>query len=143
MTAAARWCCPPKPAAWPTRGACGRQAPRRANPASPLLRTALLAAGTGDGWGNTNATTAACRRSPPAGQQARPSPPVAITLPDRTATGTIGAATPLLSAKTDAAPAPIHVENHGTTPLATLVDTSFTAPEPGATAPATCKTASS
>ena len=102
-------------------------------PRLPLLRTGLVSIGTGDGWGNTNATAAALRAL--AASWAPPGEPadLTITLPDRAVTGTIDASKPVLSAQTTRQ-GDVRVENRGKIVLAALVDSTFTPAEPGADA---------
>ena len=104
-----------------------------AEPRLPLLRTALVTLGDGDGWGTTNATGAALRALASSWAAGKTPLPVAVTLPDRTASGTLDAATPLLSARTERE-GPAHVANRGAQAAALLVDDVYVPAEPGAAA---------
>lgn len=98
-----------------------------------MLRTGLVSLGTGDGWGNTNATAAALRALAASWAPPGESAPVTITLPDRAVTGTIDSEHPVVSAQTQRQ-GDVRVENQGKQALAALVDSTFTPAEPGADA---------
>jgi uncharacterized protein YfaS (alpha-2-macroglobulin family) len=103
------------------------------DPRLPVLRTALLGLANGQGWGNTNATSAALRAlarawsAPPAPVQA------SITLPDSAVTGSLDATHPLLQGASEKqGPATVK-----TAPgLAVLASTDLVPAEPGARAQA-------
>jgi uncharacterized protein YfaS (alpha-2-macroglobulin family) len=97
-----------------------------------LLRAALVGLADGQGWGTTNATSAALRalagawRAPPAPIQA------SITLPDKTIPGTLDATHPMLQAATDRqGPATVTAAPG----LAVLASTDLVPAQPGAKAP--------
>ena len=101
------------------------------DPRLPLLRTALLTLGGGDGWGSTNATAAALEALA-AAWQAPPRPvPASIALPDRQAPGTLDAAHPLLQARTTA-PGAVRVQAPAGLPV--LLATDYVPAQPGAQA---------
>ena len=96
-----------------------------------VLRTGLLGLGSGQGWGNSNATAAALG----ALGASWPAPPQAIqasiTLGDRTVNGTLDRNRPLLLAR-GTRPGPARVQAQPG--LAVLVGTDFVPAEPGAAA---------
>ena len=101
------------------------------DPRLPVLRTALLTLGGGDGWGSTNATAAALEALA-AAWQAPPRPmPASITMPDRAAPGTLDTAHPLLQART-AAPGAVRVQAPAGLPV--LAGTDYVPAQPGAQA---------
>lgn len=104
-----------------------------AEPRLPLLRAGLVSLGDGDGWGNTNATSAALRALAASWAPPGESAPVALTLPERAVTGTLDGAHPVLSTTT-AQPGDVRVENRGKSAVAALVDSTFTPAAPGAEA---------
>ncbi|ARN83567.1 MG2 domain-containing protein [Methylocystis bryophila] len=106
------------------------------DPRSGLLRDALLRLGEGDGWGETDADSAAIRAL--AESWRRPSAPIVLTLtPGQAAPQklTIDANAPAQNFTTGEN-APLTVSNGANAPVVALVETRFEAAEPGAKAKA-------
>ena len=101
------------------------------DPRLSVLRAGLLGLSTGQGWGNTNATSAALQALAASWQP--PAAPVdaLVTLPDRPVEGVLDHAHPLLKAIT-AAPGPIHVQ--AASGIAVLASTDYVPLQPGALA---------
>ncbi len=98
-----------------------------------LLRGGLIGLADGDGWGSTNATSAALRALASSWAPAARPEAASIALPDRVVTATIDAAAPVAEARTSQ-DGPVKVRNKGDMPLAALVDSAFTPAAPGAEA---------
>ncbi|NLS01361.1 alpha-2-macroglobulin [Rhizobium sp. P38BS-XIX] len=100
------------------------------DPRYPALKTALLQLGEGDGWGSTNATSAAIRALAAAWQ--RPTTPLPLTLAQNgnTQTLTLDANTPVLRQVTlDSGN--ITISNAGSTSALALVETNYLSADPG------------
>jgi len=97
----------------------------------PLLRAALVGLADGQGWGTTNATSAALRAL--AGAWRSPASPIQVTigLPDTRVTGTLDARTPLLQSSTETQGKASVQAAPG---LAILASTDLVQAEPGAKA---------
>jgi uncharacterized protein YfaS (alpha-2-macroglobulin family) len=102
-------------------------------PRLPVLRSGLVSLGDGDGWGSTNATSAALRALAAAWAPGTRSEPVTITLPDHPVSGSIDADNPVIEART-VQEGPARIQNRGDIALAVLVDSAFTPAAPGAQA---------
>ncbi|AVA26357.1 MULTISPECIES: MG2 domain-containing protein [unclassified Rhizobium] len=100
------------------------------DPRYPALKTALLRLGEGDGWGSTNATSAAIRALSAAWQ--RPTTPLPLTLSQNGSvqTLTLDANTPVLRQVT-LDPGAITISNTGSTSALALVETSYLSAEAG------------
>ncbi len=101
------------------------------DPRTPLVRAALVAMGTGQGWGDTEATTAALEALA-ASWQAPPRPvPVTITLPDGKPGGTLDQTHPLFQAATTK-PGPVQLQ--AAPGVVALAATDYVPAPPGAEA---------
>ena len=103
------------------------------DPRFPVLRDGLMRIGEGDGWGSTNATSAAVRALAAAWR--RPLAPIALTLTEGGSAKalTLDANTPVLrvvSTETGA----VTLANTSREPIVVLVDTRYESNEPGAKA---------
>lgn len=105
------------------------------DPRYPALKNALLQLGEGDGWGSTNATSAAIRALAAAWQ--RPTTPLPLTLAQsgNVQNLTLDANAPVLRQVT-LDPSAVTIQNTGTTPALALVETSYLSAEAGYTAQA-------
>jgi uncharacterized protein YfaS (alpha-2-macroglobulin family) len=104
---------------------------------APVLRDALLRLGEGDGWGETDADSAAIRAL--AESWRRPAAPIALTLTLTQGTNapqklTLDANAPALT-YTSAENTPLVVTNGANAPAIALVETVYEPAEPGAKAP--------
>ncbi|MGO4569656.1 alpha-2-macroglobulin [Rhizobium sp. 2YAF20] len=101
-----------------------------ADPRYPALKNALLQLGEGDGWGSTNATSAAIRALATAWQ--RPTTPLPLTLTQNAVVQarTLDANTPVLRQVT-LDPGSVTINNMGTTSALALVETSYLSAEAG------------
>jgi hypothetical protein len=110
----------------------------RTTPQEPrlaLLRDGLLRLGGPNGWGNTNADTAALRAlaagwAPPAGAAA-----VQVGLPQGPQAGSLGPDAPVLGWSTDGT-GTIRIDNRGGLPVLALTERRYLPVQPGAEAPA-------
>ncbi|QND48095.1 alpha-2-macroglobulin [Rhizobium lusitanum] len=100
------------------------------DPRYPALKSALLQLGEGDGWGSTNATSAAIQALATAWQ--RPTTPLPLTLAQNgnVQNLTLDANTPVLRQVT-LDPGAVTIRNTGTTSALALVETSYLSAEPG------------
>jgi hypothetical protein len=106
------------------------------DPRTPVLRSALLRLGEGDGWGTTNATAAAINAL--AEGWRRPTSPIALTVTqgaNAPQSQTLDANTPALRVAS-AENTPLVIANGSNAPVIALVETSYEPTEPGAKAPA-------
>jgi uncharacterized protein YfaS (alpha-2-macroglobulin family) len=105
------------------------------DPRFPVLRDGLMRLGEGDGWGSTNATSAAVRALAAAWR--RPLAPIPLTLTEAGAAKalTLDANNPVLRVVSEAAGA-VTLANSGRDPIVVLVDTRYESNEPGARAQA-------
>lgn len=103
------------------------------DPRFPVLRDGLMRLGEGDGWGSTNATSAAVRALAAAWR--RPATPIALTLTEGGAAKalTLDANTPAVRAVSQATGA-VTIANTSNEPAIALVDTRYESSEPGAKA---------
>jgi hypothetical protein len=102
-------------------------------PRLALLRAGLLGLGGPDGWGSTNADTAALRALAAGWDLGQADVPVNVTLPDGTHAATLGHALPIQRWNL-AQPGPMLVQNGGSRPLLALQQSSFVPIPPGAQA---------
>jgi uncharacterized protein YfaS (alpha-2-macroglobulin family) len=102
-------------------------------PRLPMLRSALIGLGGGDGWGSTNANAAALRALAASWTPPAQSVPVAVTLGDQRQTATLDHDRPLERWTADRAVA-VHLEHHGRQPVTALVDIRYVPAAPGAAA---------
>ncbi|MGV1760213.1 alpha-2-macroglobulin [Rhizobium sp. A22-96] len=100
------------------------------DPRYPALKNALLQLGEGDGWGSTNATSAAIRALATAWQ--RPTTPLPLTLTQNgvAQSRTLDANAPVLREVT-LDPGSVTINNMGTTSALALVETSYLPAEAG------------
>ena len=105
------------------------------DPRFPVLRDGLMRIGEGDGWGSTNATSAAVRALAAAWR--RPLAPIALTLTEggNAKVLTLDANNPALRVVSDATGA-VTLANTSHEPVVVLVDTRYESSEPGAKAQA-------
>ena len=103
------------------------------DPRGAILRAGLLTLATGQGWGTTNATSAAVRALAAAWQPPAAPIPVLITLPDATQSGTLDATHPLVQAR-GKQPGPVRIR--AATGIPALIATDYTPAGPGAAAQA-------
>ncbi|MFT4098477.1 MAG: MG2 domain-containing protein [Rhodoblastus sp.] len=105
------------------------------DPRFPVLRDGLMRIGEGDGWGSTNATSAAVRALAAAWR--RPLAPTALTLTEGgTARAlTLDANNPVLRVVSEATGA-VTLANTSREPVVVLIDTRYESSEPGAKAQA-------
>jgi len=103
------------------------------DPRFPVLRDGLMRIGEGDGWGSTNATSAAVRALAAAWR--RPLAPIALTLTEGGAAKalTLDANNPVLRVVSEATGA-VTLANTSREPIVVLVDTRYESNEPGAKA---------
>ncbi|MBX5199325.1 alpha-2-macroglobulin [Rhizobium sp. NZLR10] len=105
------------------------------DPRYPALKNALLQLGGGDGWGSTNATSAAIRALAAAWQ--RPTTPLPLTLAQngKFQNLTLDANAPVLR-QVSLDPGAVTIQNTGTTTALALVETTYLSAEAGYTAQA-------
>ena len=99
------------------------------------LRDGLLRLGAGDGWGSTNATSAAVRALADAWRRPAAPVPVALTMGATSQTLALTADAPVVHLTSSEA-ADGHVENRGSTAVVALIDARWQPLEPGAKAQA-------
>ncbi|GLS22833.1 hypothetical protein GCM10007874_58530 [Labrys miyagiensis] len=100
------------------------------DPRFPALKTALLNLGQGDGWGSTNATSAAIRALASVWQRPTMPLPLKLAQGSNVQNLTLDANTPVLREVTlDSSAAT--VSNTGNAPALALVETSYVSAEPG------------
>jgi len=105
------------------------------DPRFPVLRDGLMRLGEGDGWGSTNATSAAVRALAAAWR--RPLAPITLTLSEGSAVKalTLDANNPVLRVVSEA-PGAVALANTSKEAIVVLVDTRYESSEPGAKAQA-------
>jgi uncharacterized protein YfaS (alpha-2-macroglobulin family) len=100
------------------------------DPRFPALKTALLQLGEGDGWGSTNATSAAIRALASVWQRPTLPLPLTLTQGSNVRSLTLDANTPVLREVT-LDPGAVTLGNTGSAPALALVETSYVPSEPG------------
>jgi hypothetical protein len=95
-----------------------------------LLRDGLVALGGPDGWGSTNADSAALRALATGWDLTTADVPVTVALPDGTRQATLGHTVPMARWTTTQA-GPMRVTNAGTRPMLALQQTAYVPAPPG------------
>ena len=112
-----------EPRAEMTRG--GRRSPRPTIRAARVLRDGLIRLGDGDGWGSTNANSAAVRAL--AAVWKRPAAQIPVTVAQGAATRSPGAQRRCAGGarSEQRTPAPVRIDNGGAAPIVALADTRY------------------